>query len=242
MIKDYLNRPLKIGDLVLVTNVRLSGKNKFTIGLVVGSEGIYIGDDVLCHKCDECYLIDNLDENELRIKKELGDKYNLLTKKKNTLKNISQIPGGIYKRGNGQFYLYLGKYQLSHNYAMYVKDKNEYIGYLYVQLSEGELNKLLLRQEVDVSELFYNQLSYMNGVKYISSGYKTVIDNIIMLSSKATIKEDLGVVSLKGFLNQNRDINVVKYMDNLNITYEYARYIYDAIDSSDDMTFVYCGD
>lgn len=238
MIKDFLNRPLKVGDLVLVSNSRLSEKNHFIVGLVVDSNGIYTGDNVLSHKCNECYLINNLDDKELQLKKELGDKYNLLINKKNKFKKMKQTPGGIYKKSNGEFYLFIGKYKLSPNYAMCVEKVDT--GYMYVQLSEDEVNKALLEKKVNVSELLYNNLSSLDGIKHISYGYKDVLPHVIFLRGNATVCAYLESISLDGFLNVNKDINVAKYMSSLNIKYSYSKYISPYIDSINDLTFVCC--
>lgn len=245
MIKDYLGRPLTVGDLVLMpirNTIKRTTKNKIIIGLVVSSDGIYTGDDVLCHKCDECYLINNLDEKELALKKELSEKYNLLVVRKNELNNLKQIPGGIYKKSNGKCYLFIGKYKLSQNYAQYLIHKDKYIGYMYLELSEYELNELLLKKEANISELFYNQLSFIDGKTCVTSGYNTILPHVVLLRNNATICDSIGNINLSGFLNENKDINIVKYMENQMISYYYCRFLCDEIQSVEDMTFIYCGD
>lgn len=144
-MKETFNRPLKVGDLVLVGYgiSRCDDITESSYGLVVAEDRVYIsGFPYLCGI--SVYLIENPIELELQKKQELMVEYNkyqqaqlkakaeasrVAAEKRKELKSSKIVKGDILKNNYNDYALYLGKGRFVNEITNTVTNGHMYISF-----------------------------------------------------------------------------------------------------------------
>lgn len=205
-MQDVLNRPLKVGDLVLYNRPNIYSYLNY--GIVVSEKSVFDGERNY-HYVKQCLLVSNLDEIEQEKYEKLVSAYNLMesNKKKKKLRHLNQeeqVKYGLYRNGK-TYYLYLGKMKYCDEFINNRKFENREIkfyahpeGYAYLVITqyESRIRNLLKSMSIDlVKFMSYKESSgKINCRMNASSGYYD-----IYLSKKlVSYDEYLGQVQVDG--------------------------------------------
>lgn len=245
MLKDILDRTLKVGDLVVFSNARITGKNKLSYGVVISESELYLGGTKISKAPKDCYLIHSLDESERNIVSDLNKEYlNLIQSQREDLlkaRAIKQEIGGVYLTKKEQKYLYLGQYAVSQSLNDLYYNVND-SGYAYIDINDTDISNFK-NNPIDINELIIRKSSYKDkGYTCIrNGGYSGYFDTIHIRKSKILPVEEMFRFSICGYINDNKDFNFMSYLQKNNIQYRFVDKRMSTKLDFDDFTFTYIG-
>lgn len=212
MLKDILNRKLKIGDMVLY--VRVQSEIPIHYGLVISEKAVFDGVRKYYY-AEDCILVTNFDEFESKKYQELVEAYNLyeLDRQKKKLRNQLQLEPemyGLYRNGR-RYYVYLGKMSYSNEFIVNrtMSDKvyrfyGNTDGYAYFKFNDTYSSNRILKKVLETKEFnliealcYKDSLGILSPHLSISVGYSS----INLYRKVIPYDEYLGKIELKGISN-----------------------------------------
>lgn len=223
-MKDMYDRPIKVGDFVLIADRRLSEKK---YGLILSDKFVLLDTGRRC-SCDLCYLVEcpclaeqKIYKNLLKVFSDYQQKYQkqLLEKqkkdkeKREQLKNFHYVPGDILKLTHETYYhnhcyIYLGFYRMEN-----MLNPSEIVeGHLYLEIKHlDQLDDFVMphNNKLNIVDMMVNEFSYYKWIKNFFNPYDVII---ITKNYSSKFNEVVGHYDL--YLSENDDFAIFENENN----------------------------